>query len=352
MAQAPRLRKFYDPVTRKLIGKPENYLGVAARIAATSHELGLGPDRAALDALLDRAAEPFADGRLYADDDPPHGRFDRYSNEYARYVFEAAGIAGRKDIQERLRPSHPPADAALLGPRRAGRVRVPVGPQPGGRQLPRQRRDRRVPGGRARPAPRAASRTWPPPSPRPGARCARTTATTRTCCRSSRPAAATTRTSPASASGSRRRGSSASSRRRRRASSARSSARGSRPSPTRCRRRRSRATRRSRQGERPAGVWVVRRGRLRFAVPFTTGPKPGFADYLPAPQGLPGFAAPVEHVAPGARDVPRPRRRADARRRRRGGRDRRRRERPRRHRALDALGGRGRALRDARGRRA
>ena len=98
-------RKFYDPATRKLIGKPENYLGVAARIAATSHELGLGPDRAALDALLDRAAEPFADGRLYADDDPPHGRFDRYSNEYARYVFEAAGIAGRQDIQERLRPS-------------------------------------------------------------------------------------------------------------------------------------------------------------------------------------------------------------------------------------------------------
>src|SRR6185295_16016257 len=35
-----------------------------------------------------------------------------------------------------------------------------------------------------------------------------------------------------------------------------------------------------------------------FAAPFTSGPRPGFADYLPAPQGLPGFAAPVEHAAP------------------------------------------------------
>ena len=35
--------------------------------------------------------------------DPPP--FDRYSNEYARYVWEAAEEAGRKDILEKLRPS-------------------------------------------------------------------------------------------------------------------------------------------------------------------------------------------------------------------------------------------------------
>jgi len=50
--------------------------------------------------------------------------------------------------------------------------------------------------------------------------------------------------------------------------------------------------------ERSAGVWVVRQGALRFALPITTGPKPGMSDYLPAPHGLPGFAAPVEQVYP------------------------------------------------------
>nr|MBA2303621.1 hypothetical protein [Acidobacteriota bacterium] len=53
-----------------------------------------------------------------------------------------------------------------------------------------------------------------------------------------------------------------------------------------------------RRGDRLAGVWVVRQGALRFALPITTGTKPGVADYLPAPHGLPGFAAPVEQVLP------------------------------------------------------
>ncbi len=51
-----------------------------------------------------------------------------------------------------------------------------------------------------------------------------------------------------------------------------------------------------RRGTRPAGVWLVREGPLRFALPITTGTKPGVADYLPAPHGLPGFAAPVEQI--------------------------------------------------------
>ena len=43
---------------------------------------------------------------------------------------------------------------------------------------------------------------------------------------------------------------------------------------------------------------MVRQGALRFALPITTGPKPGMSDYLPAPYGLPGFAAPVEQIYP------------------------------------------------------
>jgi hypothetical protein len=37
---------------------------------------------------------------------------------------------------------------------------------------------------------------------------------------------------------------------------------------------------------------------LRFALPMTTGTRPGVADYLPAPHGLPGFAVPVEQNVP------------------------------------------------------
>ena len=53
-----------------------------------------------------------------------------------------------------------------------------------------------------------------------------------------------------------------------------------------------------RHGDRPAGVWLVRQGPMYFALPITTGPKPGVADYLPAPHGLRGFANPVEQVYP------------------------------------------------------
>jgi hypothetical protein len=53
-----------------------------------------------------------------------------------------------------------------------------------------------------------------------------------------------------------------------------------------------------RHGDRPAGAWLVRLGLLHFALPFTTGPESGVADYLPAPHGLPGFAAPVQQMVP------------------------------------------------------
>jgi hypothetical protein len=53
-----------------------------------------------------------------------------------------------------------------------------------------------------------------------------------------------------------------------------------------------------RDGSRKAGVWLVRQGPLSFTLPITTGTQPGMADYLPAPHGLSGFAAPVEQLYP------------------------------------------------------
>jgi hypothetical protein len=97
--------RFYDPVKRQVINLPENYLGVAARIAAMAWDVKLLKDRALLDSLLDRAAVQFTSGALYADDGMPTGRYDRYSNEYVRYVWEAAQIAGRQDLLDALRPS-------------------------------------------------------------------------------------------------------------------------------------------------------------------------------------------------------------------------------------------------------
>jgi hypothetical protein len=97
--------RFYDPKTNKLINLPENYLGVASRIASIRYELGISKDKPFLDRLLDRAAVQFTNGAIYADDAPPTGRFDRYSNEYARYIWDAAELAGRKDILDKVRPS-------------------------------------------------------------------------------------------------------------------------------------------------------------------------------------------------------------------------------------------------------
>ena len=98
-------RRFYDPKTRNVINLPENYLGVAARLAAISFVLGLLEDRKLLNDLLDRSAQQFTNGALYADDAPPTGRFDRYSNEYARFIWDAAQTADRKDLLAALKPT-------------------------------------------------------------------------------------------------------------------------------------------------------------------------------------------------------------------------------------------------------
>jgi hypothetical protein len=97
--------RFYDSKNRKLLNLPENYFGVAARIAAIDYELGISKNRGAMDDLLEHAAAQFTQGALFADDAPPTGRYDRYSNEYARAVFEAAQLAGREDILKAVSPS-------------------------------------------------------------------------------------------------------------------------------------------------------------------------------------------------------------------------------------------------------
>jgi hypothetical protein len=97
--------RFYDVKTHTLIHLPENYFGVAARIAAIDYELGLTTDRAYVNDLLDRAAHQFTSGALFADDALPTGRYDRYSNEYARAIYDAAATVGRKDIMLAMTPS-------------------------------------------------------------------------------------------------------------------------------------------------------------------------------------------------------------------------------------------------------
>jgi hypothetical protein len=97
--------RFYDVQSHQLIHLPENYFGVAARIAAISFQVGLVNDRAYVDDLVDRAAQPFTNGALFADDAVPTGRYDRYSNEYARAIYYAAEALGRADIMKAVAPS-------------------------------------------------------------------------------------------------------------------------------------------------------------------------------------------------------------------------------------------------------
>src|SRR5258706_5455919 len=85
---------FYDPKTQRVINLPENYLGVAARIAAISDQLGLLKDHALLDSVIERAARPFNNGGIFFYYAPPTGRVDHYSNEYSRFVLGDPGGAG------------------------------------------------------------------------------------------------------------------------------------------------------------------------------------------------------------------------------------------------------------------
>ena len=290
--------RFYDPKTNRVINLPENYLGVAARIASIGYELGVSKDREFLDKLIDRSAVQFFEGHLYADDSPPTGRFDRYSNEYARYIWEAAEMSGRKDILEKLRPSlkaqmrlwwdivaddgygynwgrsqgvvsyldtpeivgflanHPEFRPAPLADLAA------LYYQAWNYLLHDYRPDTHLLSifafGRGNYAYISREREWQQTTGFFGKLANSHTPIVNALQKEGIAAIPIAPVLPDVA--------------------------------------RFEFFRRG--AERSAGVWVVRQGALRFALPITTGPKPGIGDYLPAPYGLSGFAAPVEQIYP------------------------------------------------------
>ena len=286
---------FYDPKTQQVIKLPENYLGVAARIASVSYQLGLLKDRALVDGVITRAARPFANGGIYSDDAPPTGRFDRYSNEYARFVWEAAEAADRKDILEAVRPSLKeqmrlwwdlilPDGYGYAWGRSMGVVSYMdtmeivgfLGAHPEFRPAPLDqlagayyqawrwlRHDYNDKShvlsvfafGRGNYSYITREREWQ-----------------QTINFIGKGALAHARFMEA--------------------------LRGERVSTFPAEIARPDIARFVffRHGDRPAGVWLVRQGQMYFTLPITTGTKPGVADYLPAPHGLTGFANPVEQV--------------------------------------------------------
>ena len=290
--------RFYDPKTNRVIELPDNYLGVAARIASISYELGISTDRAFLDRLLDRAAIQFTSGKIFADDSPPTGRYDRYSNEYARYIWEAAEMSGRKDILDKVRPSlktqmrlwwdlvsedgygynwgrsqglvsylDTPEIAGFLADhaefRPAPLTEIAALYYQAWNYLHHDyRNDAHLLSvfafGRGNYSYITREREWQ-----------QTTGFFGKLANSHvRVIEALHKEGIASFPA----------------------------QPTLTNVNRFEFFRKA--PDREAGVWLVRRGAFRFALPITTGPKPGLSDYLPVPHGLPGFAAPVEQVYP------------------------------------------------------
>jgi hypothetical protein len=290
--------RFYDPRTNHVINLPENYFGVAARIASADYQLGIATDRAFVDKLLDRAAIQFTSGAIYSDDALPTGRYDRYSNEYARYIYEAAETVGRKDILEKLRPSlkqqmrlwwdlvsedgygynwgrSQGVVSYLDTPEIASFLATHPEFRPGSlsdiaalyyqawRYLRHDFNDEThllsiFAFGRGNYAYITPQREWQQTTSLFGKLANSHTAFMNVLEREGIKSFPAVPALPPVA--------------------------------------RFEFFRQS--PERSAGVWVVRQGALRFALPITTGTKPGVADYLPSPHGLPGFTAPVEQTSP------------------------------------------------------
>ncbi len=289
--------RFYDAKKRAVINLPENYLGVAARVAAMSFQMGILKDRAFLDSVVEKAAEQFTNGAIYADDSPPTGRYDRYSNEYARFCWDAADIAGRNDIKEKLKPSLKrqmvlwwdlvsPAGYGYNWGRSQGlvsyldtvEIAAFLGANPEFRPTPlteiaalynqawiwlksdyneQTHMFRVFDYGRGNYSYINPSREWQQTGTGLGKIILANDTFMKALVREN------VTTFP--------------------------------PSPT------LRDVARFEffaTGEKKEGVWLFRRGRLQFALPITVGTKPAISDYLPVPYGLPGFAPPVEEVYP------------------------------------------------------
>lgn len=289
--------RFYNKEKRAVINLPENYLGVAARVAAMSWQMGVLKDRDLLDSVVETASKQFTDGAIYADDSPPTGRYDRYSNEYVRFCWDAADIAGRNDIKEKLKPSIKQQMRLwwnLVSPEGYGynwgrsqglvsyldtlEIVAFLAQYPEFRPAPiaelaalynqawrwiRADYDDKthmfnVFGyGRGNYAYINPNREWQQTGTALGKIILANETFTRSLAKEGLAAF------PAS------------------------------PSLADVKRFEFFSN-----GEKKEGVWIVRQGKLRFALPVTVGTKPAIADYLPAPFGLAGFAAPVEEVYP------------------------------------------------------
>jgi len=289
--------RFYDRKTRTLIHLPENYFGVAARIAAISYRLGFITDRAYVDEILDRAVKQFTSGALFADDAFPAGRFDRYSNEYARYCYFAAETAGRTDLLKALAPTLKEQMRVwwdVLSPDGYG--------YPWGRSLGAigymdtmeivgflgvhpEFRPAAMP---ELAAAYHAAWQWLQHDYQPGRHLLDVFAFGRGNYSYINPQREWQQTT---AFFGKVAGAEINFERALKAEGiSEFPAAPSLPAVHRFEF--------FRRGDRPAGVWLVRQGLLRFALPITTGTQPGISDYLPAPFGLPGFAAPVEQFVP------------------------------------------------------
>jgi hypothetical protein len=291
--------RFYDRQTRHVINLPENYFGVAARVVAMDYQLGIIKDRVFVDDVLNRAAEQFTGGALYSDDNIPTGRYDRYSNEYARYVYDAAECVGRQDLMRALEPTLKAQMRTwwdLLSPdgygypwgRSLGVISyidtleivgfLGLHPQFRPAPLPQlaagyyaawqsllknyqpERHLLNVLGfGHGNYSYINAEREWQ-----------QTTAFLGKVSGAHKAFLETMRAEKIASF----------------------SPRLDLPPVARFEY--------FRTGSRPAGVWLVRQKDIRFALPITTGTKAGVSDYLPAPYDLPGFAPPVEQLLPTA----------------------------------------------------
>ena len=290
--------RFYDKEKREVINLPENYLGVAARVAAMSWEMDVLKDRALVDSVVERAAKQFTDGAIYADDNLPTGRYDRYSNEYARFCWDAADIAGRNDIKEKLKPSLKqqmklwwdlvsPAGygynwgrsqglvsyldtleiVAFLGDhpefRPASITELAAAYNQAWRWIRADYNDQThmftvFAFGRGNYSYISPQREWQQTGTGFGKIILANSIFLRALEREKIAAFPAAPGLPDVA----------------------------------------RFEFFLKSGEKHLGVWLVRQGKLQFALPITVGTKPGVADYLPAPHGLPGISAPVEQVYP------------------------------------------------------
>jgi hypothetical protein len=289
--------RFYDRTTRHVINLPENYFGVAARVVTMDYQMGIITDRTYVDDLLDQAARQFLNGAIYSDDAMPTGRFDRYSQEYARYVYEAAENAGRKDILAALEPSlkrqlklwwdlMAPDGYGYPWGRSLGLISYMdtmeivgfVAEHPQFRPVPLKRlasaynaawkslMREYLPGrrllnvfgfGHGHYSYINPEREWQQTTAFFG-KVANTEIVFKQAMRAENISSFSGEIELLPVA----------------------------------------RFEYFRKGDRPAGVWVVRQGALQFALPITTGTKPGVADYLAAPHGLAGFSAPVEQEVP------------------------------------------------------